>query len=323
MPRSLPNTMSSEVSRRECIERLGQVSGLGSLFSLLSSRNSSAQENSTQSGFRIIDPHVHVWKNDPKYSWASETTEPPKQDALPETLLELMKANGVSGTVLIQVIYYRWDNSYMFDVIRKYPKVFRGVCRVNPESSAAPSDLGKMRKMPGFAGVRLSPGPGPEVDWITGSLMPPLWNLTRNLGSTMTLLTSTSRLPDAAKLISQYPDLDVVIDHMADCPINRREELQKLLDLARFPRVFVKISHMWMASKQPYPYADTHDMVRRIYDKFGPRRLMWASDWPMVEKYCGYAKALALVRDELKFLNDDDKAWMLGKTIERVWPFPD
>jgi predicted TIM-barrel fold metal-dependent hydrolase len=314
--------MSRAFGRRECLKRLSQFSVLSSTISVLSNGTSRAEEESRPQTPRIIDPHVHVWKNDPRYPWAKETTDPPKQDALPETLLELMKANGVSGTILIQVIYYRWDNSYVFDVIEKYPKSFRGVCRINPESPSAPADLARLSKKPGFAGVRLSPGPGPEGDWINGPLMEPLWNLTRNLGSTMTILTETTRLPDVAKLIGKFRDLDVVIDHMADCTIDKREELQKLLDLARFPNVYIKISHMWKVSKQNYPYVDTHDMVHRIYDKFGPRRLMWGTDWPLVEDYCGYAKALSLVRDELKFLNTEDKEWILGKTIERVWFFP-
>lgn len=313
--------MPPDLTRREFFEHLGQIGCLSSALPLLSTAQSDVAVQSPSQGFRIVDSHVHVWKSDPKYPWAKETTDPPKEDALPETLLELMKTSGVSGTVLIQVIYYRWDNSYMFDVIRKYPGLFRGVCRVNPESPKAPADLARLRKMPGFAGVRLSPAPGPEGDWIKGPLMAPLWNLTRSLGSTMTLLTSTTRLPDVANLIQSCPDLDVVIDHMAECPLNKREELQKLLDLARFPHVYVKISHMWSLSKQGYPYVDTHDMVHRIYDKFGPRRLMWGTDWPLVQGYCGYEKALSLVRDELKFLNSEDKEWILGKTVERVWPF--
>jgi predicted TIM-barrel fold metal-dependent hydrolase len=67
-------------------------------------------------GYRIIDPHVHVWKRDPRYPWAKETTKPPDRDATPEMLLDLMKANGVAKTVIIQVIHYRWDNSYLADV---------------------------------------------------------------------------------------------------------------------------------------------------------------------------------------------------------------
>ena len=76
--------------------------------------------------YRIIDPHVHVWKADPKYPWAKETKNPPKEDASAEMLLELMKTNGVERTVLVQVIHYRWDNSYTADVLKKYPKEYAG-----------------------------------------------------------------------------------------------------------------------------------------------------------------------------------------------------
>ena len=48
---------------------------------------------------------------------------------------------------------------------------------------------------------------------------------------------------------------------------------------------------------------------------------MWATDWPIVERAASYTKALTVVRDEMKFLNAEDKHWILSKTIERVWPF--
>jgi L-fuconolactonase len=310
------------LTRREYFQRLAGLAGLGATGLSLSSNSTLAADLADEPTSRIIDPHVHVWKNDSNYPWAKETTNPPKEDALPEKLLELMKANGVSKTMIIQVIHYRWDNRYMFDVIQKYPTMFRGITRVNPESSSAPDDLKRLSRMPGFAGVRISPATGPEGNWIRGPLMPPLWKHAQELQTVMTVLTSTSRLPEVGKLIEQHPQLDVVIDHMADCPIDQPEELQKLLNLARFPRVCVKISHTWSLSKQAYPYPDTHDMVHRIYDEFGPQRLMWGTDWPLVDQHCGYAKALSLVRDELKFLNTEDKHWILGKTVERIWPFP-
>ncbi len=275
----------------------------------------------TRTPLRIIDPHVHVWKRDPKYPFAKETTNPPSEDALPETLLDLMQANGVAHTVIVHVIHYRWDNSYARDVIRQYRKKFQGVCRVNPESPSAPDDLTRLVKEDGFRGVRLSPAANASGDWIRGPLMPPLWRRTQELKIPMTVLTSTTRLPDVAPLIERHPGLDVVIDHMADCPPDRPEELKKLLALARFPRVFVKISHTWSISKQPYPYPDSQEQVKKLYDVFGPRRLMWGTDWPLVERHCGYARALALVRDEMKFLNDEDRRWILGRTVERLWPF--
>ncbi|HYM11203.1 MAG TPA: amidohydrolase family protein [Bryobacterales bacterium] len=283
---------------------------------------SAARASAAKPAMRIIDPHVHVWTQDPRYPWAQKNAKAPRPEALPATLLELMKANGVSHTVLIQVIYYLWDNRYARDVVRQYKGKFQAVCRVNPESPGAPDDLTRLVEDDGFHGVRISPARNAAGDWISGPLMPPLWRRTRELKIPMTVLTSTSRLPEVAKLIEREPDLNVVIDHMADCPIDQPAEQKKLLGLARYPRVFVKISHTWTISRQPYPYRDTYDLVHKLYDAFGPRRLMWGTDWPLVEGYCGYAKALAIVRDEMKFLNEDDKRWMLGKTIERVWPFP-
>jgi L-fuconolactonase len=195
------------------------------------------------------------------------------------------------------------------------------VARVNPESPAAPDDLSRLVEEQGFQGVRLSPSEDTAGDWIRGPLMPPLWKRCRELKASMNILTGTSRLPDIGSLIEKFPALTVVIDHMADCPAGRPDELKKLLALARYPQVFVKVSHTWSVSKQAYPYLDAQEQVERLYDVFGPQRLMWGTDWPIVEAHCAYAKALAMVRDEMKFLNDEDKSWMLSRTVERVWKF--
>ena len=269
--------------------------------------------------YPIVDPHVHVWKRDPRYPWARETTRPPEKDATPEMLLDLMRANGVARTVIIQVIYYRWDNWYAADVLRRYPQYFRGVARVFFFMIVGPEFFSRLVEEEGFQGVRLSPAGGGTGDWIRGPLMPPLWKRCRDLKVPMTILTDIGRMPDIARLAEKFPDLTVVIDHMADCPVDRPDELRKLQALARYPRVFVKVSHTWSVSKQPYPYPDAQAQVKRLYDTFGPQRLMWGTDWPIVEAHCGYARALAMVRDEMKFLSEEDKSWMLSRTVERVW----
>ena len=151
--------------------------------------------------------------------------------------------------------------------------------------------------------------------------MPPLWKRCEELKVPMTVLAPISRMPEVAELMEPHPDLTVVIDHMADCPVDQPEELEKLIALERYPNLFVKISHTWSLSKQPYPWLDAQEHVKRLYHAFGPRRLMWATDWPIVEITSTYTRALSVVRDEMKFLNNDDRAWMMSKTIERVWPF--
>jgi hypothetical protein len=47
-----------------------------------------------------------------------------------------------------------------------------------------------------------------------------------------------------------------------------------------------------------------------------------AIDWPIIESVAKYPQALTVVPDDIKFLNAEDKRWILSKTIERVWPFP-
>ncbi len=268
---------------------------------------------------RIIDPHVHVWKHDSAFPFA-EGAHPPERDAAPETLLGLMKANGVARTVIIQVIHYKYDNSYLASVLKQYPGLFQGVCRVDPLDPAAPEHLSRLTAQ-GFRGVRLSPAGNAGGDWFRGPLMPPLWKRCQELKVPMTVLAPITRMPEVAVLIEKLPDLTVVIDHMADCPIDQPAELEKLIALKRYPKVFVKISHTWSISRQPYPWLDAQEYVKRLYAAFGPQRLMWATDWPIVEGLSTYERALSVVRDEMKFLSAEDKNWMMNKTIERVWPF--
>jgi predicted TIM-barrel fold metal-dependent hydrolase len=235
-------------------------------------------------------------------------------------LLDLMKANGVEKTVIVQYIGYRWDNSYVLDTVRKYPQYFQAVARVNPLDPASPDHLSELARQ-GFRGVRLSPGADASGDWIRGELMPPLWKRAETLKIPMLILAPITRMPDVAPLIEKHPDLTVVIDHMADCPVDQPRELEKLIALARYPKVFVKISHTWSLSKQPYPYLDAQEHVKRLHAAFSPKRLMWGTDWPVVEAHASYRQALTVVRDDMKFLNAEDKSWILSKTIERVWPF--
>lgn len=270
---------------------------------------------------RVIDPHVHVWVNDPAFPWAAETRNPPARDATPQMLLDLMAANGVARTVLVQVIHYRWDNRYTAHVLREYPDKFMGVCRVNPEDQAAPDHLSYWTEEHGFRGVRLSPATDASGDWFTGPLMDALFGRAEQLGVPMLILTRPSRLPDLVPLLERHSDLDLVIDHMADSSPKRPDDVQALLDLARYPRVCVKISHTWSISDESYPWRDTHGLVKQVYEAFGAQRIMWATDWPVCLARATYAQTLSVVRDEMGFISSQDLELVLGKTALKLWPF--
>jgi len=82
----------------------------------------------------------------------------------------------------------------------------------------------------------------------------------------------------------------------------------------------VKLSAFYALGKKQYPYLDLADMIRQVYEAFGPERLMWGSDSPFQEldgnTYCG---SIELVRDRLTFLSQSDREWILRKCAERVF----
>jgi predicted TIM-barrel fold metal-dependent hydrolase len=267
----------------------------------------------------LIDAHVHVFAHDAQFPFAPGA-KPPDEDATPEMLLELMRANGVARTVLIQVIHYKWDNRYLASVLKKYPKYFHGVCRVNPLDPAAPDELSRLTEE-GFRGVRLSPAATADGDWICGPLMPPLWKRCAELRVPMTILAAVTRLPDLIPLIEANPELDVVIDHMADCPLHRPDLLAKLLDLARYPRVYVKISDLWVVSQGPYPYLDAQEQLERVHGAFGAKRLMWDTNWPVSRQQLPYGRIVALYRDRLGLFSSEEREEIFYRTAQRLWPF--
>ena len=269
---------------------------------------------------RLVDSHVHVWVRESRYPVAPGANVP-AIDASAEALLKLMQDNQVQRTVLIQVIHYRWDNRYLVDTLRRYPHKFTGVCRVNPEDPAAPDHLSEWTEQ-GCRGVRLSPVAETTGDWIRGPRMIPLWKRCADLKVPMTLLLPISRLRDVTPLIEKFPELTIVIDHMADCPVDDPAGLAQLLRLARYPRVFIKISHMWSLSQQGYPYRDAAAMVAKVRDAFGAERLMWGTDWPIKPELVSYSERVALYTSSsnMPIFNAAEREDILYRTAERVWP---
>ena len=157
------------------------------------------------------------------------------------------------------------DNSYVAHAVKTYPDKFMAVGRINPEDPDAPDHLSYWTEQHGLHGVRLSPSIDASGDWFSGPLMDPIFDRAEQLGVPMLILTRSERLTDLADILDRHGDLDVVVDHMADCPPDQPEKLELLLNLANFPRVYVKISHTWSISKMGYPWADTHDMLSLIH----------------------------------------------------------
>lgn len=276
---------------------------------------------------KIIEPHVHVWTLDTeRYPWAEDTVNPPTESATAEELIQVLDANGVSGAVLVQVIFYGTDNSYTADVLKQYPDRFAGVCLVDPLLPDAPARLEYEVRERGFTGLRLRPCADRASTWLSDPATFPLWEKAAELGITINLLSHIEQLAMVPTVAERFPQVPVIVDHIGWAPLEEGPDgpaLQHLLRLERFPSIHVKITDPWAVSKEePWPYRQVEPIYRRVFETFGPRRCLWGSDWPLVRHACGYEKALELYTGAWDWITDADREWLLYKNIQKLYPRP-
>ncbi len=303
-------------SRRDFL----RVAAMAAIAPLASSSSSSA---ATPGGF--IDAHVHVWTpNVEKYPLGPGFTKEKMAPAsfTPEELWAHARPNGVGRIVLIQMSFYKFDNSYMLETIAKTPDLFRGVAVIDESQSDLKGAMQKLAAQ-GVRGFRLYADRKNAESWIDSPAMRSLWTLGADLNLKMCLLSNPDALPAIARMCEKFPQTPVVIDHFSRIGMTGQivqSDLDNLCRLSGHEQLWIKTSAFYaLGAKQP-PYADLAPMIQKLRDVYGASRLMWASDCPFqVEKGNTYEASIALIRDKLDFLTPEDKAWLLRKTAEKVF----
>ena len=278
----------------------------------------------------VFDTHVHIFAPS-RYPFAAGQTGPavPYGDA--EHLIALMDAAGVAAALLVQTPWLGLDNRYLVESMQRYPGRFAALGYFDhPAAPAAPAELERQYHEDRFRGLRLhlanSSRGFVDDERVIGELLSgavdPLFQQARRLGVPVQFLNRVSNSHVIVTIADRYPDLTVVVDHLGHPLVAEAPAFPSsapLFSLAERPNVFVKVSNHVLSSRQPYPWADLHGYQRRLLDAFGPRRLMWGSNWPMDTPQLGYAERLAAVRDELTFLEGEEKEWLLGRTAYSLW----
>jgi predicted TIM-barrel fold metal-dependent hydrolase len=130
--------------------------------------------------------------------------------------------------------------------------------------------------------------------------------------------------PDAPEAIGRiardHPGLRLVIDHFGQAtrgPEYKRvgPRLDIIVPFARYPNVAVKLSAVPGFSSEAYPFRDMTPHLRRLIEAFGPRRCFWGTDLTHQRGKYPYRQYVTHFTEELDFLSDDDRAWIMGKAI--------
>jgi L-fuconolactonase len=260
-----------------------------------------------------VDTHTHVLTN-----WFEPV----------ETLLYHMDANQVDHALLVQDIP-QTNNDYLFDCVRRYPGRFAPVVIVNLESSDGIAQL-ENEASRGASGVRLrattrSPGQDPLA----------IWRAAARLGLP---ISCSGRLPQYSEdvfldVLRAIGDTPLVIEHLgtgqlanndATSPEERRHRYSQL---AAFPNVAIKFhglgefSHRALPPAEPFPFVEPiAPALQLAFEAFGPTRMMWGSDFPLVCAREGYRNALELARHQFAGRSAEVISQLFGGTAARIFP---
>ena len=275
----------------------------------------------------IFDTHVHVWSVDrQRFPMVAGRERPVEHDGSAETLIGLMDAAGVSAALLVQTPWLGEYNSYLVDVMRRFPGRFAALGWLeDPLGADAPARLRRQRDEERFHGVRLHLTEARVNEVVLAGAADPLFSEAGRLGVPVQFLNRVPTHPTIKGVARRFPDVTIVVDHLGHPLVEEAPAFassEPFFELAELPNVYVKVSNHVISSKGPYPWADLHDYQRRMIEAFGPGRLMWGSNWPMQPESPTYQQRLDAVREELPALtalSESEQAAILGGVARSIW----
>jgi predicted TIM-barrel fold metal-dependent hydrolase len=271
-------------------------------------------------GRTIVDAQIHLWKAEsPDWPWV-----PGRKPQLPEPftierLLPLMDEAGVDRCVIVPPSWPGDRNDYGLEAAKRHPNRFAVMGRVplgTPEKSKAL--LPKWKEQPGMLGVRLT-FMREQAAALTSGAADWFWPEAEKAGLPVMFL-APDNVPKFAPIAERHPGLPLIIDHMSLMQETAAEKrIPKAIDavvaLAKYPNVSVKLSSAPTYSLEDYPWRDMNDAIKRCFDAYGPQRCYWGTDLTNAFAKSTYRQRITHFTEELPFLSESDKDWVMGKAI--------
>ncbi|MFC4171969.1 amidohydrolase family protein [Microvirga sp. GCM10011540] len=275
----------------------------------------------------IVDSHQHFWSLDaPWFDWPTPDLAAIYRDYAPADLAPEIEAAGVSGTVLVQAAPHLAETHYLLDIAQRTPFVGAVVGWVDLERSDQVDELNRLAEHPKFRGIRPMLQAIPDTEWMLRPDLEPCLTAAEELGLTFDALVKPPHLEALAAFADRYPNLPIVVDHGAKPEIARgadgfRDWAPQIAALARRPQVFCKLSGLLTEAGDRTADDDLRPFAEHLIETFGPERLMWGSDWPVLDLAAPYAQWFATVQRFVAPLSDGEQSSILGETARRFYRF--
>ncbi len=280
----------------------------------------------------LVDTHIHLFAADQKrFPYHPNATYRPPAQPL-EPYLDFVRQAKIDHAVIVHPEPYQDDHRYLEHCFAREPSpgFFKGTCLYDPVAPDTPARMESlMKKQPGRivalrihstrpAGAPPSAAAAIRERDLTLPAMRRTWQAAQRLGLGIQMHFVPCWAPQIGALAERFPNMPVILDHLARAGQGRPEEYGDVLRLARFPRVYMKFSGVEYSSREPWPHRDVKPLVRRAYDAFGPRRMIWGG---LGMNTAEFEKAAALFEEMFDFASAQDRARIRGLNAMELYRF--
>lgn len=280
----------------------------------------------------LIDTHIHLFAADQKrFPFHPQGTYKPPAAPL-EPYLDFVKQARIDHVIIVHPEPYQDDHSYLEYCFanEKPQRLFKGTCLFDPIDPRTPDRMkALMKKNPGrIVGLRIHamnpPGQAPSASGpiknrdLAHPQMRKTWAAASDLGLAIQMHFLPHHAPAIARLASEFRDTPVILDHMGRAGQGTPSDLDLLLKLSTYPKVYFKYSGVGYSSKQKYPFADAKPIVRGAFNSFGASRILWGGLGQSMPDFQQASKLLDLMFD---FASPQDRERIRGRNAAQLFHF--
>lgn len=276
----------------------------------------------------VVDAHHHFWtpaRHD--YYWmAGADMDPIRRSFDPADLQPLLEAAGVNSTVLMQAAHSLAETREFLSIAERTRFVAGVVGWVDLTDAVVADTLAELKTQPGgeaLIGIRHLVHDEKDPQWLLRPDVQRGLAAVRDAGLAYDILVRPRELPAALATAKAFPDMRLVIDHIAKPPIASGEIEPWAAQMEPFrplTHVFCKLSGMVTeANWSTWTPADLKPYVARVVDIFGPERVMFGSDWPVCTLAASYWDIKRALKEALPPLSQDEQAKVFGGNAIRFY----
>jgi L-fuconolactonase len=273
-----------------------------------------------------VDGHQHFWNAARvPLPWLREEHAAISAAFEPRQLRPLMTAAGVEATILVQAANLDEDTDFMFEHAARHDWIAAVVAWVALDDPARASErLEELEAQPKLRGIRHLIHDEPDPHWILQAAVIESLALLEERGLLLELPAVFPRhLPDVPELARSFPQLTIVIDHLAKPPFERETFgvwARELEAAAGYPNVAAKISGLNTALERgDWSADDIRPAIAVALAAFGPDRLLCGSDWPVALLNGDYGRVWRETRRVVEELAPAASEKLLAGTARRLY----